>query len=122
MRRSLAPGCLPTATSTPRKDEYFLVLKGEILPVEFDDSGHLIDFFLMNPLLGNFGCEVKAGVWHTVIPLAPGSIIYEFKEGAFVPVLPENIASRASNADDKEAATWWTQRVMDEIDSLKKQH
>lgn len=38
--------------------------------------------FILDPSLGNFGCAVPAGVWHTVEVLEP-SIIYEAKDGKY---------------------------------------
>jgi len=37
---------------------------------------------MLEPSVGNFGCVVPAGVWHTVEVLEP-SVIYEAKDGAY---------------------------------------
>ena len=38
--------------------------------------------FILDPSIGNFGCVVPAGVWHTVEVLEP-SVIYEAKDGRY---------------------------------------
>lgn len=38
--------------------------------------------YLLDPSLGNFGCVVPKGVWHTVEVLEP-SVIYEAKDGKY---------------------------------------
>lgn len=38
--------------------------------------------FMLNPSIGNFGCSVPAGAWHTVEVLEP-SVIYEAKDGKY---------------------------------------
>ena len=37
---------------------------------------------MLDPSLGNFGCVVPAGAWHTVEVLEP-SVIFEAKDGAY---------------------------------------
>ena len=38
--------------------------------------------YMLDPSLGNFGCVVPAGAWHTVEVLAP-SVIFEAKDGKY---------------------------------------
>lgn len=38
--------------------------------------------FMLDPSVGNFGCVVPSGVWHTVEVLEP-SVIYEAKDGRY---------------------------------------
>lgn len=38
--------------------------------------------YMLDPSVGNFGCVVPDGAWHTVEVLEP-SVIYEAKDGAF---------------------------------------
>ena len=41
-----------------------------------------IDRVVLDAAAGRFGCEVPAGVWHTVEVLEP-SVIYEAKDGKY---------------------------------------
>lgn len=88
----------------PDKDEMFLILKGRMVFIEFDAEGHIRDHLILDPLEGNFGCEVKAGKWHCLISLESGSVAYEVKEGPFSPIKESDFApwSPANDSDEIE--------------------
>ena len=46
----------------------------------------------MDPSKGLYGAEIKVGVWHSLLVLESGSVIYEIKEGPYAPLAPENFA------------------------------
>ena len=46
---------------------------------------------VLNPTEGRYGVNVGKNVWHTVEALEPGSVIFECKEGPFVPHEEEGI-------------------------------
>ncbi len=65
--------------------EIFLLLRGKITVVFFDDIGNVIEIKKLDPLVGNHGVEIPTGVWHTIIAEESGSVIYEIKQGPYVP-------------------------------------
>jgi len=67
----------------PPKREVFVILKGRVLMVEFDDGGKITDHVLLEAAAGNFGVEIAPGVWHSLIPLERGSVLYELKDGPY---------------------------------------
>jgi len=69
----------------PDKREVFILLKGKIAVVEFDDAGKIIDHIILNPKLGNFAAEIATASWHTVISLENNSVYYEVKDGPYDP-------------------------------------
>lgn len=89
----------------PPKREVFVILKGRVLMVEFGDDGKIIDHLVLDPGAGNFGVEFKPDVWHSIMPLEKGSVLYEIKDGpysketdkVFAPWAP---AEGAAGADD----------------------
>ncbi|OYT17358.1 MAG: hypothetical protein B7C24_03000 [Bacteroidetes bacterium 4572_77] len=87
----------------PHKVEIFLVLKGKVLVVEFDDNGSVIDHQVLDPLQGGYGCEIAAGVWHTLISLESGTVVYELKKGPFSAISEHNFATWAPKANDEKA-------------------
>lgn len=93
----------------PDKEEIFLVLSGSVLLVEFDDQGIITDHMLIDPKLGSYAAEVKAGVWHTLLSLETGTVIYEIKQGPFTPISPENIAPWAPKSDAE--ITDWKKKI-----------
>ena len=50
-----------------------------------------IENMVLNPSEGRYGVNVGKNVWHTVEALEPGSVIFECKEGPYVPHEEEGI-------------------------------
>jgi cupin fold WbuC family metalloprotein len=65
----------------PMKREAFIILRGGIFLVEFDELGEITDHFIMQAGSGNEGAEITPGSYHTLIPLESGTVIYEIKDG-----------------------------------------
>ena len=57
-------------------NENVLLLCGKLAEVLYDDNGNETARYHLDPSVGNFGCFVPAGAWHTVEVLEP-SVIYE---------------------------------------------
>jgi cupin fold WbuC family metalloprotein len=81
----------------PEKREAFIILRGEIYLVEFDEQGEVTDHFFLQAGSGNEGAEITPGRYHTLLPMEPGTVIYEIKDGpwdintdkVFAPWAPE---------------------------------
>jgi len=69
----------------PEKEESFVVLRGKIRITTYNDDGTVIEDFILSPSEGRYGVNVEKNVWHTVEALEPGSVIFECKEGPYVP-------------------------------------
>lgn len=89
----------PHKHENPDKVEVFFVLRGRILVVEFDDNGNITDYIVLNSNKGNYGAEIPAKTWHTIIALEPGTVAYEVKDG---PYNPKNDKTFAKWAPDKD--------------------
>lgn len=66
----------------PMSNENVLLLCGKLIEVIYDDEGNETERIHLDPSVGNFGCVVPAGAWHTVEVLEP-SVIYEAKDGKY---------------------------------------
>jgi len=97
MLNAMEPGTYvqPHKHEDPDKVEAFFCLRGRLLVVEFDDHGNIIDHILLDHLNGNFGCEIPARTWHSIISLEPGSVAYEVKDGPYDASVDKNFASWA---------------------------
>ena len=84
----------PHKHENPDKREAFIILKGTVVMIEFNETGLVQDYIVMNHKSGNFGVEIQPGTWHTLICLEPESVIYEVKDGPYNP------------SDDKQFAEW----------------
>lgn len=74
----------PHKHENPDKREAFIILKGKILVIEFDDSGNIKEHILLDQTQKNYGCEIAPGTWHTLICIEENSIIYEVKDGPYI--------------------------------------
>jgi len=94
---ALLPGTVVPIHRHPMSNENVICLCGKLVEVLFDVRSTLrqaqdrrssgtelveTERIHLDPSLGNFGCVVPAGVWHTVEVLEP-SVIYEAKDGAY---------------------------------------
>ena len=82
MLNALLPGTEVAIHRHPSSNENVLLLCGKLVEVLFDDEGNETERIHLDPTLGNFGCVVPAGAWHTVEVLEP-SVIYEAKDGKY---------------------------------------
>ncbi|MFH0867241.1 MAG: WbuC family cupin fold metalloprotein, partial [Bacteroidota bacterium] len=97
----------------PDKREVFVLLKGKIVVVEFDDNGNISDRIILDNSKGNYAVEITPGSWHTVISLESGSVYYEVKDGPYDPVSDKVFADWSPVEDAQEAKLY--------LDNLKKE-
>lgn len=102
MLNALEPGTYLIPHRHPDKEETYLVLRGSLIAILFDEEGEVINKVTLNPKMGNYGIEIPAGTWHGIVVLEPGTVIYEIKQGPFSPLTPENLASWAPAPTDRE--------------------
>jgi cupin fold WbuC family metalloprotein len=84
----------PHKHENPDKMETFIVLKGRVLVIEFSEKGEIIDHLILDSSIGNYGTEIPARAWHTLITLEKDSLVYELKDGPW------------DASDDKNFAAW----------------
>jgi len=103
----------PHKHENPDKREVFIVLKGKLAFIIFDDKGNIKTINILEANSENFGIEIEAKVWHSIVSLETGTVIYEIKDG---PYHPEN---------DKNFAEWspkeFSDKVQQYLEGLKKQ-
>ena len=107
MLNALEPGTYlrPHRHWTPPKTESYIVLRGELDVLVFDDTGNLIQKMTLNPEIGNYDIDIPAGIWHSMIIKQSSTVIYEVKEGPFTPITAEDFAPWApepGNVEDIE--------------------
>lgn len=82
----------PHRHANPEKDEIFLVLRGKIGLFIFDDTGRIADKRIVSPASGVYGADIPAGIWHNIVSLESGTVIFEAKAGPFSPLTPVDVA------------------------------
>ena len=91
----------PHKHENPDKCEVFILLKGKILVVEFDNDGHIISHALLEAGTGVYGAEIAPRVFHCIIALESGSVVYEVKNGPYSPLDDKNFAAWAPKEGEK---------------------
>ena len=82
MLNALLPGTVVPIHRHPQSTENVFLLCGKIVEVICDENGNEVERILLDPTVGNYGCVVPQGAWHTVEVLEP-SVIYEAKDGKY---------------------------------------
>lgn len=94
--------CAPHRHVSPPKTESFLVLRGEVLVLLFDDSGAI----QARHVLGRqqlMGIDIPAGVWHTIAAVTPTAACFEVKPGPWDRFTDKEFAEWAPREGDPEA-------------------
>ena len=102
MLNALMPGTQVPIHRHPMSNETVICLSGKLVEVIYEEDDIAKNFpmgmdaqdvpsgkrykesarYMLDPSLGNFGCVVPAGAWHTVEVLEP-SVIFEAKDGRY---------------------------------------
>lgn len=106
MLNAFEPGSYVQPHQHTDKREVFLVLKGSLVVVFFDELGTPQEFVLLDPKHGNFAVEIPEGTWHSIFALEPGSVAYEVKDGPYLPESDKNFAGWAPKETDPECQNY----------------
>lgn len=83
----------PHRHTTPPKSESFVVLRGQLLFLTFDDQGGLQSATRLGAD-DNYGIDIAPGIWHSIIVESETAVCFEVKPGPYAP------------ASDKDFAPW----------------
>lgn len=81
----------PHKHENPDKREVFILLKGKMRVLIFNDCGKITESFNLNHH-ENLIVEIPSKTWHTIISLQEGSVYYEVKDGPYDAVNDKNFA------------------------------
>lgn len=75
----------------PTKDESFVLLRGKVKVSAYNDDGSVLESVVLCQEDGRYGVDIPQNVWNNLEAIAPNSVIFECKEGPFVPHEVEGI-------------------------------
>ena len=96
----------PHKHENPDKVEAFILLKGKALVVEFDNDGRVTSHALLEAGTGAYGAEIAPRIFHCIIALETGSVVYEVKNGPYSPLDDKNFASWAPKEGEPECKAY----------------
>lgn len=85
MLNAVEPGTLVPIHRHPTKDESFVILRGKVRSTTYNDDGSVIESVVLCHENGVYGVDIPKNVWHRLEAMEPDSVIFECKEGPFVP-------------------------------------
>lgn len=94
----------PHKHENPDKREAFIILRGRVVLIEFNDIGKPINFIILDTKTGNYGVEIPPRTWHSLVALQDNSVVYEVKDGPYSPADDKYFADWAPKEGDKECA------------------
>jgi cupin fold WbuC family metalloprotein len=106
----------PHKHENPDKREVFIILKGKAAAYEFDDSGEVTGICILDPEKQSYGVEFPAGVWHTIVCLQNDTVLYEVKDGPYLPSDDKNFAVWAPEENTQEAFEY-LKKLLDAIEN-----
>lgn len=92
--------------------ELMLVIQGSFAVLFFDDRGQVTEKYILSQHDGLLAVEVPASVWHTVVSLERGTVMFEVKEGPYTPVTDKDFADWAPQEGGPDASSmleWFRQ-------------
>ncbi|MGK7906804.1 MAG: WbuC family cupin fold metalloprotein [Synechococcus sp.] len=63
--------------------EFFLVLQGKVGILTFNEQGIIQDRLTLSAAGPTYGIELQEGEYHSLVSLAPNTVIFELKEGPY---------------------------------------
>lgn len=102
---AIEPGSyiVPHRHCEPARDESILAVAGRLGLIVFDDAGAILAKHVIEPGGEAIGVDLPAGTWHTLVALAPGTVMFEAKAGPYAPPSAEDTAPWAPREGDQEA-------------------
>lgn len=76
----------------PNKDETMIVLRGRLGIVIFAADGRIEHAVVLEAAGERCGITIPHGVFHTVLALQPGTVMFESKAGPYRPLEPDELA------------------------------
>lgn len=70
--------------------ETYILLKGRIDVLFYNDHGVVVERYELNPKREIYGVHIPKGQWHT-IEAHESSVIFEVKDGPYMPIDPSDI-------------------------------
>lgn len=88
---ALEPGTLLPIHRHQHTAETYILIRGSIDVMFYNDQGVEVERFALNHMEGNYGVHIPKGQWHTLEVLESDTVIFEVKDGPYAPLGPEDM-------------------------------
>lgn len=93
MLNALEPGTMIPIHRHSSTSETVVILRGKVVQHFYDDEGNVTDSIYMQPGGPIYAMNVPIGQWHRIEALESGTVILEFKNGAYAPIAGDDVMS-----------------------------
>lgn len=107
----------PHKHENPDKREVFLLLRGKVAVIIYNNEGEIKEHITLDPKTGNYGVEIPERTWHSIIVLESGSVVFEIKDGPYEPINDKNFAPWSPAEGDKGCEEF-NRRILEKIGIL----
>ncbi len=83
---ALEPGTVLPVHRHPHTAETYLLLRGKIRVMFYNEAKEETESTVLDPLTGDYGVHIPVGQWHTLEVLENGSVLFEVKDGPYTPL------------------------------------
>jgi cupin fold WbuC family metalloprotein len=101
----------PHRHADPPKNETFIVLRGALDILIFDNDGKITMRQTLSPESGNYGMDIPAGLWHGMIVREPDTVVYETKTGPYSPLTDKDFAAWSPEPDELDAVQKYLEAI-----------
>ena len=91
MLNAIEPGSVVPIHRHKKTSETLVVLRGRIVEEFYDDAGICVERVEVSPNAPVCALNIPAGAWHTLQSLESGTVILEMKDGAYEPIVADDI-------------------------------
>ena len=91
MLNAMEPGTMIPIHRHQTTSETMLIVRGKLIERFYNDAGELIEEFIMVPYGECPIIQIEMGQWHSLEVLESGTIIFEAKDGMYVPLGEDDI-------------------------------
>lgn len=88
---ALEPGTILPIHRHQHTSETYILIRGRIDVMFYDEQGAEVERFALNAQEDNYGVHIPMGQWHTLEVLEHDTVIFEVKDGPYVPLAPEDM-------------------------------
>ena len=94
MLNAMEPGTVVPIHRHRQTTEDVVVLRGKGIQYLYDDDGNIVDEVLLEAGTDNIMMVVEKGQWHRFEVLESGTVIFEAKDGAYVPISADDVLQK----------------------------
>ena len=83
---ALEPGTIMPIHRHPHTSETYVLLRGKLKVMFYNSNKEMTESAVLEPAAGVYGVNIPAGQWHSLEVLEHGTVIFEAKDGPYMPL------------------------------------